>query len=123
MIVTKIRDGRGAVLVQWFERGIHVRRGWIPYQELGPNLEVREEVLERAAPYGLPFERILPEVRIAPNELADALRRNGIWTFEDVMKNPNDVARSLLACMGWSASQLQTFVREFNDKKEESSSG
>jgi hypothetical protein len=123
MIVQKIREGRGAVLIQWFEDGRYIKRGWIPYDALGKDLTVDPEVLSRVAPFGMPFERILPEVRIAPEEFAEALHRNGIWTFDDVMKNPNDIARSLLACMGWYASQVQTFVREFNDKKEESSSG
>jgi hypothetical protein len=117
-----VLEGRGAVLVQWLE-GNSLRRGWIPTTAVNDDFEVKDSVLKKAAPYGLPFEKFLPKFTITPTDLADSLHRYGVWTFDDVQKNPNQIAKALLACMGWHASQLQTSVREFNAKKEEAQSG
>lgn len=114
MKVRKIRDGNGAVLIEWRDVREHLHRGWIPPDALDEDLSVKDEVLAKAAPYGLPFETFLPAIVIKPEDLATALRRRQVWTYDDVMRNPKSLSVALLECMGFHVAQIQTSVREFD---------
>lgn len=87
------RDGHSA-LVEWFD-GEDVRRGIVPVKALKGDSIEREE-LERAIPYGEPWEELV-EFKITAEDLARNLRNRGIWTREDLRKNPNLVLACLMA--------------------------
>lgn len=113
MIVTVVRDsGRGNKLVQWND-GKSLRRAWVPTHLISPDLEVSFKVLNEGAPYGLPFDQIVESVSISADDVAEALHRRGIWTEEDVMRNPETVSKALIAAMGLSVSSFQNSIREF----------
>ncbi len=119
MIVRRIREGRGAVLIEWFDLEQHIHRGWVPTEVLNEDMNVDAKVLSKAAPYGIPFEGLLPSTTIEPVQLADSLRKRGLWTAEDILRNPTDIAHALISCLGFHASQVQTYVREFEQERKE----
>lgn len=113
MIVSVVRDsGRGTKLVQWHDKGL-LKRAWVPSHLVSSDLEVREKVLRESPPYGLPFDQIVKSVTISADDFAEALHRRGIWTQEDVMKNPDAVSKALIAATGVSVSTFQNSVRQF----------
>jgi hypothetical protein len=121
MIVRIIRSTPAVVLVEWFEEGEKgkrdaPRRGWIPSTAISANQEVDEKQLKKSVPYGLPYEKVLPSITITPEMLGNALRINGVWTAEDVLKNPMSISRALVDCMGLHTTQIQSLVREFTSK-------
>lgn len=112
MIVTVVRDsGRGTKLVQWNDGGL--KRAWVPSHLVNEDLEVAWKVLQESPQYGLPFDHIVKSVTISADAFADALHRRGVWTQEDVMKNPDAVSKALIAATGISVSSFQNSVREF----------
>lgn len=113
MIVSVVRDsGRGTKLVQWSD-GKSMKRAWVPAHLINQDLEVSFKTLNESPAYGLPFDHILQSVTISADVVADALHRRGIWTDEDVMRNPEAVSKALIAAMGLSVSSVQNSVREF----------
>lgn len=113
MKVRKVRDGQGTVLISWRDAQKVQRQGWIPSDALDKDWEVDERVLTKAAPYGLPFEKILPKIVIDPKELATSLRSLGIWTAADVLRNPKALSEAILSCAHMSSAKIQTAVRVY----------
>jgi len=99
---------RGNVLAEWNEDG-YVRRGWLREREMG--WSPTEADVVAAAPYGDPFEDVLPDVHIAPQALADALRRHGIWTAQDAHRQPTAVGQAIILAAGLSVSAVQSALR------------
>ncbi len=93
---------RENILVEWTEDG-RIRRGWLRDQGRDPT---ETEVLT-AAPFGDAFEEALQPVLISPEDLADALRRRGLWTVKDAMREPGTVARAVAIAAGLSVASLQ----------------
>lgn len=118
MKVRSVQVARGATLVEWIVEG-QLRRGWLPSNLIDSDQNVAEGDLHKSVPYGLPLETILPRVVIEPDALAAALHSHRIWTSNDVVKNPNDIAHALLSCLGFHVAQVQTMVREFDSKRGE----
>ncbi|MDD3136982.1 MAG: hypothetical protein PHF64_10835 [Methanoregula sp.] len=106
-VVVKERR-RGNVLAQWEEDGM-LRRGWLRERE--PGWTPTEADVELAAPYGDPFEDVLPTVSISPEVLADTLRRVGIWTVQDAMRNPTTVAQAIASAAKLDVASVQASLR------------
>ncbi len=117
MIVRILVTKFGNKLVEWHD-GTATRRGWIPESKIDAEQRVDERTLAMAAPYGLPLHRVLKPMVIDPDVLATALHSNGLWTKEDILKDANGVARSILQASGMSASQVQTMVRMYLEKED-----
>jgi hypothetical protein len=84
VMVAIIKSKGDAALVQWMEGGA-LRRGYVPLSLVQDN-QVEAEELRDAAPYGVAWERFL---RPAAVEIAEDLRREGIWTVRDLVSvNP-----------------------------------
>lgn len=112
IIVTKIRGGRGAVLVQWQEEGT-VNRGWIPDTTIDENNNVSPATLKAAMPYGIPIEDIIGNITLKAKDIAAALHKKGIWTEEEIMKNPMAVQKAIIESAELSVHSLQARVRNF----------
>lgn len=61
--------------------------------------------LELGIPYGLPWEEIC-QLAATPAALADALRRAGIWTLEDLRRSPKAAAGAIQAVYGLEFAAL-----------------
>lgn len=76
-----IRHKGDAALVEWIDRGQY-RRGFIPLSSIKDGT-VKETTLKRAVPYGIPWEKCI-KITATPEEIANELRRAGMWTLEDI---------------------------------------
>lgn len=89
----------GKMLIEWQDDGLH--RGTIP-EELVDGERVDDACLSLAIPYGVDFEagldgRLQP---VTPKVISDALHDAGIWTYEDMARNPGKVQGVLMTVYG-----------------------
>lgn len=49
---------------------------------------ITEEVLEMGIPHGIPWELHLSDLHVTSEEIANSLRKAGIWTYEDAQSDP-----------------------------------
>ena len=75
--VVGVKDG--SALVEWDDGRLH--RAYIPEKQIKDGV-VAPAVLKRGIPYGLPWEQYVVPVPLAPEDIADQLRRRGIWDLE-----------------------------------------
>lgn len=97
MEVKVIRQHEAMVLVEWVD-GASLKRGYIPVEEVRNNI-ARKRVLDRAAPYGVPWEEIVV-LNATPERLAQNLRETGIWTREDLYAHPEAAQGALMKTYG-----------------------
>jgi len=62
--------------------------------------------------YGIPWEHLLSEFIISPEKLAGELRKNGIWTRDDVYKKPDGVKGALFASLSMSMASIIKIAKE-----------
>lgn len=73
-----------SVLVEWIDaRGMY-RRGFVPVGKV-KDQAVDLADLVKAIPYGLPWEQFI-QITATPESIANSLRKQGVWTFEDLSK-------------------------------------
>ena len=107
--VTIIKSRGDAALVQWLEGGA-LKRGYVPLSLVREG-QVEAEELRDAAPYGVEWARFLRPEAV---EIAEDLRREGIWTYQDLVSvNPRAAF----------ARYAETLFAEFIVKVKEFSNG
>ena len=62
-------------------------------------------------PYGEPWEHMVMMRLITPQMYANALRKRGIWTVEDLQANPSKAMSAIQEVHGVELSHLLTAVR------------
>ena len=95
-----------AKLVEWTDETGHLRRSVIPVDADDP---------EHGIPYGLPFESLAAAVVVTPEQIADALHRVGIWTYEDLRAHPNEAIGALNNITGLSYASLVNSARRVSN--------
>jgi mannose/fructose/N-acetylgalactosamine-specific phosphotransferase system component IIB len=94
----KVIQRRGQMaLVEWVDQAM-LKRGFVPVDEVRNDI-VKKTVLNRAAPYGVPWEEIV-KLDATPEMLAQNLRQRGIWTVEDLYAQPDAAQGALLKTYG-----------------------
>lgn len=87
-------------------------RGVLPKDALRTDGRVAKPDLDAAIPYGVPWEEFdfrTPTAR----ELCTALRKRGIWTYEDLTRRPQTARKAILSLvMGASWADIVRFARE-----------
>ena len=88
----------GSALVEWMDGDGYLRRAYIPEAKVkeGPHAGLGAsaapvKVLEAGIPYGLPWEKWI-EVVATPEDIANELRRQGVWCWEDMNNAALDAA-------------------------------
>ena len=109
MWVKVIEKSGAVVLAEWIDNGIPYR-GILPAEAMEGEY-VSEDELDRAIPYGEPWEEI--ELKATSGLLAKNLRNAGVWTAEDLRRKPEIVNGVLLATYGMD---YQTLLRTFATK-------
>ena len=71
-----------SALVEWLDAGGMYHRVHVPLDKLEDGT-VASKDLERGIPYGLPWEDWI-EVQATPEKVANELRRQGVWCWQDV---------------------------------------
>ena len=78
--------------------------------------EIDADVLDEGIPYGVPFEALIQEFTLTPEQIADELHKVDIWTPEEFFNKPKDVQSSLLAVLRPLMQSLTMIVKEYNRK-------
>lgn len=87
-------------------------RGILPESALLADSRVAKSDLDAAIPYGVPWDEFdfrTPTAR----KLCAALRKRGIWTYEDLTRRPQAARKAILSLvMGASWADIVRFARE-----------
>ena len=89
--VVQVSQTGKSVLVEWRDKkGLH--RASIPLDKFADKVD--QELLEAAPPYGVPWAEA-PIKAMTGDDLQAALYAAGVWTSEDVLKQPQKVIGAL----------------------------
>lgn len=72
----------GSALVEWIDADGMYRRAYVPMDKLDKGT-VASKVLAKGIPHGLPWEKWI-EITVTPEQIANELRRQGVWGWEDI---------------------------------------
>lgn len=93
MIPVRIVKEDGMTVLAEYQDDETLRRCYLPFGLIEDG-KVAASELEAALTYGFPFEEVIkPEV--TPERIAACLRKRGLWTIEDVKRQPNMVILAL----------------------------
>lgn len=112
MRVTVVGKRGQAVLVEFQQGGL--RRVYVP-RDAVMDEEVDDGALEAGIPYGVPWEEFVQVVGVTPDDLADALRRRGIWTAEDLQKRHDAALGALMALTGLTLAALRKAASQYRN--------
>lgn len=111
-----IQENRNAALVEWHDdAGVH--RGTLPSAALrqqDDGFYAQPEELEQAIPYGFPWE-VLPLGNVGAEQVAQALRANGVWTTDDARARVATVRSALQAAY---AKDLETLLNHLKAEQQ-----
>jgi len=113
------RSGQ-AILVEWMDADGFLHRASVPESEVmrpdanTTEAHVEEDVLEMGIPWGVPWEHIIV-LNVTPEDVAQSLRKAGIWTHSDVMYKPQAVIGAIQAAY---SIDLATLLRKAGEFKE-----
>jgi len=110
MQVTIIQPKGSAALVEWVDHGC-IYRCIVPRDEIGENGSVSQDVLDAGISYGTQWSAVEPEI-VTGEMIEQALRRAGIWTFEDLQKHAQAAVGAIQSAYGVTLSSLYTLAKE-----------
>jgi len=114
MKVKIIRRKNQAVIVEWIDSAGAPQRGSIPFSAVYGD-QVDDQVLEMAAPYGLPFAEMI-ELQATPEEVERQLHIRGIWTAQDLLENAQAAQGAIQAAykldLASLTRQVNTLIRQ-----------
>lgn len=102
--VTVITERGHSALVEWMDGG-DKRRGYVPAEAVAGG-KCAEDVLKAAHLYGVAWEKYI-EIKATPTAVAQALRGSGIWTIDDLTRNPGGAQSAINSVVGISAGMLR----------------
>lgn len=110
MNVKIITPGKDYSLIEYMDNG-YAKRVVIDSSEINAN-QVNDEALEFATAYGLAFDEF-EYPSITPELIMRALHDHGIWTADDMRKNPLMVRNALFSL---TAPLFKTLMESIKDK-------
>ena len=114
---------KSAVLVEFSDEKGNPHRYSLPAESVtiesdGSTVFISEDDLDQLGiPYGIPWEHLLEEIYISSEQLANNLRKNGIWTSEDAVKNPDGIKSALISSTSLSISMIVKIAKEHLSKE------
>ena len=97
-------------LVEWLDTEKLVRH-YVPNEAVSSG-QVTYEDLAIATPYGTPWEEEIQPVSLTPEQIAEALRARGIWTFEDMALDRRRAETAVLSIVRNNISQWIRSAKE-----------
>lgn len=94
-----------------------IERVWIPRSELNQD-DVAKEVLRRGVKYGLSWSQLLSNSVLKadlPSKVEMFLRTRGIWTFSDLMNNPQPMRQIVHQVAEGLLSNIINKAKEYCD--------
>lgn len=61
----------------------------------GTSFDLPQSVLDEGVDYGFSFDVIMTERVIRPEQVQNAMRAHGVWTFEDMLKKPKSAQAAI----------------------------
>lgn len=113
---------KSAVLLEYVDSENRTQRISVPTDVIkiesdDETVFLTEKIIDLGIPYGIPWEYKLKSLSISPEQIANALHSNGVWTAEDVLKHPDSVKNSLMSMLGVLLSSIVKTAREFISKE------
>lgn len=105
--VKVIETNKGTALIQWVDEEGNRRRSFVP-AELVEGEECQSP--EQGIPYGEEWENLLPT--ITPQEIANELRKHGLWTARDLLLRPQAIKAAVGSLATKKLEQALSLARE-----------
>ena len=113
-LAVQVIEHRGpSILVEYQKEG-RPYRTIVPLKELVDGKVDEYTLAALGITYGLPWEQLI-QLSATPERLAAELRRNGIWTLEDLAKHQSAARGAIQAVYG---TELATLIRAAHAHKE-----
>ena len=114
---------RQAFLVSYFDSDLSVtKKCIIPVTsivaDLGETVEISDEILDMAIPYGLEWELLVQDILIPGKEIARALYENSIFSIEDFVADPKRVLGAVAQASSPVLQHLIRIIRSIESSKE-----
>lgn len=111
------RKGK-ALLLEWRSDLDIIGRGTVQAEdykgiETGAVIEFDPET-DSFIPYGLPWEDLLPKT-VPVQNIANQLRKDGIWTIEDFKANQDRYGIVIRAAIGLETADMRNKIRELEE--------
>lgn len=109
-----INERNGMVLIEW-QTANGLARALVTHSMLQDRTDRAATVVapERGIPYGVAWEHVLPDLQATRGQLADELRKRGIWTVEELRARPNEVLGALTAIYGVDMAAIFNAVKDY----------
>ncbi|MFA5322355.1 MAG: hypothetical protein WC373_06735 [Smithella sp.] len=105
-------------LVEYSKKG-YLNRRYIPDNSLELSDEiylVDEDVLEMGIQYGIEWESEL-HFSVSVEDMANSLRKAGLWTPEDVEKNPQIILTALMQAYSIDLAKIFEIARKYKSER------
>lgn len=102
--VTIVRKNGGSALVEYLEDGEPVRK-YVPVDEIDDK-HVSSDVLQQGIPYGYPWEEL--QISFDSQKFSHEMKQVGLWTVEDVLRNPQKLWSVLRATLADNIKDILT---------------
>lgn len=118
--VTILREERNMTLVQWTDEYDVLQRNWVKVSMVTDRWGKtgRVENPQRGYPYGVDFSHALSP-SVTSHDICRELRKRGLWTAEDLQKNPELIKGALQAAYGVDLSQIIAIAKQYEKTMEE----
>ena len=103
------KDGLKDLVVEYTDTG-QLKRTIVPATVVQDSKAALLDLVS-GMPYGEPWEHMVMLRLITPQMYADALRRRGIWTVEDLQAKPAEAMAAIQEVHGVELAHLLTSVR------------
>lgn len=115
-----IRRKSRAVVLELQEDGIPVRRivpSEVIIDDNGVVATVRRSDFDEGIEYGIPFSDLLKEFSIPVESISNELHKSGLWTAEDIVKNPAVVQSAILSASRAILADVVQIAKSFSRKE------
>lgn len=109
----KVLSTSGQVaVIRHGDKTLLISKSYVQNVKAGQNTTVPAHAISTGTEYGIDWSVIFPEgITISPEEIQSALYSHGIFTVEDIEKNPNGVVIAMNSLMKKVSINLYKTVR------------
>jgi hypothetical protein len=110
MITVKIISQRGQSALVEFIKNDRLQRATVPVRDIVDD-QISDYKLKLGIPYGIEWSKYIT-LQATPEDLEQNLRRVGIWTKQDALKNAQRVLGAIQATYGTDLGTLLRIAKE-----------
>jgi hypothetical protein len=83
----------------------------------GTHAEISDTALKQGIPYGIPWSAKIKSVTITGEDIEREMYKNGIWTLEDLQRNPQIVQGVILSATIDLSRSIAQIAKEYSRKE------